>query len=137
MASCPAAKKRASRQKAANNVVQTAPICNLPANIMLQVFNYLNVKTLCTLSTVCRRWYHLVCDRSLWKYVDLRLWPLSLRTLKKIVRNRLSDSVLVQSGRVFSSCSGTAYQRLHLGPPKRAKTFHHLYLRRSRRNAQV
>lgn len=94
MASCPAAKKRASRQKAANDVVQTAPICKLPANIMLQVFNYLNVKTLCALSTVCRRWYHLVCDRSLWKYVDLRLWPLSLRTLKKIVRNRLSDSVL-------------------------------------------
>ena len=123
MASCPAAKKRASRQKAANNVVQTAPICNLPANIMLQVFNYLNVKTLCTLSTVCRRWYHLVCDRALWKYVDLRLWPLSLRTLKKIVRNRLSDSVLVQSGRVFSSCSGTAYQRLHWDHQKGRKHF--------------
>ena len=33
----------------------------------------------------------LVVD--LWKYADLRLWPLSLRTVRKI-RNRLSDSVL-------------------------------------------
>ena len=101
MASCTAAKKRASRQKAANDVVHTAPICKLPANIMLQVFNYLNVKTLCALSTVCRRWTCIIlfvfaqgAVRSLSKYVDLRLWPLSLRTLKKIVRNRLSDSVL-------------------------------------------
>lgn len=94
MASCTAAKRRASRQRAANNIVQTAPICKLPANIMLQVFQFLDVKTLCASSTVCRRWYHLVCDRSLWKFVDLRSWPLSLRTLWKIVRNRLSDSVL-------------------------------------------
>lgn len=94
MASCTSAKRRASRQKAANAIVQTAPICNLPANIMLQVFNFLDVKTLCASSTVCRLWYHLVCDRSLWKYVDLSLWPLSLRTLWKIVRNRLSDSAL-------------------------------------------
>ena len=112
MASCPAAKKRASRQKAANNVVQTAPICNLPANIMLQVFNYLNVKTLCTLSTVCRRWYHLVCDRALWKYVDLRLWPLSLRTLKKNCKESL----------VWFS-SGAAYQRLHWDHQKGRKHF--------------
>lgn len=94
MASCTAAKRRASRHKAANNVVQTAPICKLPANIMLHVFKFLDVKTLCSSSTVCRLWYHLVCDRTLWRFVDLRSWPLSLRTLWKIVRNRLSDSVL-------------------------------------------
>lgn len=94
MASCNASKRRTSRQKAANDVVQTAPICKLPANIMLQVFKFLDVKTLCASSAVCRLWYHLVCDRSLWKLVDLRCWPLSLRTLWKIVRNRLSDSVL-------------------------------------------
>ena len=112
MASCTAAKKRASRQKAANDVVQTAPICKLPANIMLQVFNYLNVKTLCALSAVCRRWYHLVCDRSLWKYVDLRLWPLSLRTLKKNCKESL----------VWFS-SGAAYQRLHWDHQKGRKHF--------------
>lgn len=94
MASCTASKRRASRQKAANDVVQTAPICKLPANIMLQVFKFLDIKTLCASSTVCRMWYHLVCDRSLWRFVDLRSWPLSLRTLWKIVRNRLSDSVM-------------------------------------------
>ncbi|XP_068676140.1 F-box/LRR-repeat protein 20-like [Montipora foliosa] len=93
MASCKAAKRRASRQKAASDVVQIAPICKLPANIMLHVFGFLDVRTLCVLSTVCRTWYHLVCDRFLWKFVDLRPWSLSLRTLKKLVRNRLSDSV--------------------------------------------
>lgn len=94
MASCKAGRKKASRQKAADDVVQVAPICKLPANIMLQVFRFLDVKTLCVLSTVCRMWYHLVCDRCLWKHVDLRPWSLSLRTLKKLVRNRLSDSAL-------------------------------------------
>lgn len=94
MASCTAAKRRASRKKTAVNVVQTAPICKLPANIMLHVFKFLDIKTLCSSSTVCRLWYHLVCDRTLWKIVDLRSWPLSLRTLWKIVRNRLSDSVV-------------------------------------------
>ena len=61
---------------------------------MLQVFKFLDVKTLCSSSAVCRLWYHLVRDRSLWKLVDLRSWSLSLRTLWKIVRNRLSDSVM-------------------------------------------
>ena len=94
MASCLESKRRGSRQKVANNIVQTASVCRLPANIMLHIFRYLDLKTLCASSNVCRQWYHLVSDRSLWKFVDLRPWPLSLRTLWKVVRNRLSDSVV-------------------------------------------
>ena len=113
MASCNAVKRRASRQKAANDVVQIAPICKLPANIMLQVFRFLDVKTLCALSIVCRMWYHLVCDRFLWKFVDLRSWSLSLRTLKKLVRNRLSDSV---QELLIKGFIGTTKKRENISP---------------------
>ena len=111
MASCTAAKKRTSRRKAANNVVQTAPICKLPANIMLQVFNYLNVKTLCALSTVCQGWYHLVCDRSLWK------WGSTLvATLATDFEENCKESLVRFS-------SGAAYQRRHWDYQKGRKHF--------------
>ncbi|EDO42575.1 predicted protein [Nematostella vectensis] len=77
----------------AAKVVQTALICSFPDNVMLNIFRYLDIKALCAASKVCRRWYHLGKDRSLWKAVDLRPWPLALRILWKVVRNRLCETV--------------------------------------------
>jgi len=94
MASNETSKRRSLQQKLASKIVQTSPICRLPDNIMLLIFSYLDVKSLCAGSKVCRRWYHIGKDRSLWKIVDLRPWTLTLRTLWKVVRNRFSDSVV-------------------------------------------
>lgn len=94
MASNAASKRRSSQQKIASKIIQTSPMCRLPDNIMLLIFSYLDVKSLCAGSKVCRRWYHIGKDRSLWKRVDLRPWPLTLRTLWKVVRNRFSESVV-------------------------------------------
>lgn len=93
MASNAAGKRRYAQEKAANSIVQTAPICKFPTNIMLHIFMFLDMKSLCASSKVCRQWYHFVSDRSLWKVVNLKKWPLALRTLWKVVNNRLTDSV--------------------------------------------
>lgn len=103
-----AQRKRASQLKIANSVVQTSSICKLPANIMLNIFRHLDVKSLCTASRVCRLWYNLVSDKSLWRIVDLRPWRLPLRTLWKAVRNRLSDSVTELRVRGFIGTSKKA-----------------------------
>lgn len=94
MASNQAVKRRAQYSKNAAKIVQTSQICKLPDNIMLIIFSFLDIKSLCAGSKVCRRWYHLGKDRSLWRSVDLRPWPLALRTLWKVVRNRISESVI-------------------------------------------
>jgi hypothetical protein len=65
-------------------------IYHLPPNILLTIFHYLDLKSLCRSSRVCRLWHNYANDTSLWKIVDLRPYQISLRTMKKIVHRRVS-----------------------------------------------
>ena len=39
--------------------------------VLLQIFSWLSTKELCLVSRVCRRWYNLAWDHSLWKAIIL------------------------------------------------------------------
>ena len=93
MASNASARRRYAEQTAAANVVQDAAIFRLPTDSMLLILGFLDVKSLCASSKVCRQWHNFASDRSLWKTVDLREWRMSLKRLWKIVRTRLYESV--------------------------------------------
>ena len=66
-------------------------IYNLPPNILLTIFHYLDLKSLCRSSRVCRLWHTYANDVSLWKIVDLRPFEMNLKSVKKIVRRRVSE----------------------------------------------
>ncbi|XP_028404626.1 F-box/LRR-repeat protein 12-like [Dendronephthya gigantea] len=66
-------------------------ICHLPPNILLTIFQFLDLKSLCKSSRVCRLWYNYTNDPSLWKVIDLRPYQINLRGMKKIVNRRVSE----------------------------------------------
>lgn len=68
----------------------------LPDNIILTIMNYLDVTSLVQLSRVCRRFYHLYTDESVWNDVDLTTIAsrLDVRKLKKIIHERLPGSLI-------------------------------------------
>ncbi|XP_022087876.1 S-phase kinase-associated protein 2-like [Acanthaster planci] len=47
------------------------PFCRLSDEIMLGIFWWLPMTTLARCARVCRRWYHLVFDDSLWRRIDI------------------------------------------------------------------
>ena len=74
------------------NPQREIPIFHLPPNILLIIFQHLDLKSLCKVSRVCRLWHNYANDVSLWKVIDLRPYHISLRTMKKIVHRRVSEN---------------------------------------------
>lgn len=75
---------------AATTVVHQTSVLHLPPNILLTIFGYLDMKSLCLSSRVCRMWYDYANDRSLWKILDLSPYKSNLRTIRKIINRRIS-----------------------------------------------
>ena len=71
---------------------QTAAILKFPDNVMLIVFSHLDTSSLIKASKVCKKWYILTKDSSLWRKLDLRGRPkaLSPKSLWKLSRARFT-----------------------------------------------
>ena len=80
------------KTKKSENSQREISIYHLPPNILLTVFRYLDLKSLCRSSRVCRIWHTYANDASLWKIIDLRPFEMNLRTIKKIVHRRVSEN---------------------------------------------
>ena len=80
-----------SNDKKSERIQRKISIYDLPPNILLTIFNYLDLKSLCKSSRVCRLWHNCANDTSLWRVVDLRPYQINLRSLKKIVHRRISE----------------------------------------------
>ena len=63
----------------------------IPPNILLTIFGYLDLKSLCLTSRVCRLWHTYANDPSLWKILDLRPYHYNLRNMWKIINRRISE----------------------------------------------
>ena len=71
-------------------------VLNLPDNVLLLILQYVDTVSLAHVSRVCRRWYCLSCDKTLTKFFDLRLCPLSLPQLWKVSHRKLcSDTIAI------------------------------------------
>ncbi|XP_071508945.1 F-box/LRR-repeat protein 12-like [Diadema antillarum] len=70
-----------------------APVKRMPDSIMLQIFGYLCIKTLCRAACVCRGWNHLVRQKPLWRHVDLSPYKITLPNIRKLVFAYFTDSV--------------------------------------------
>lgn len=70
-----------------NNLVYRLPPC-----VLLRIFHFLDLKSLCTCSRVCRSWYNYSNDPSLWRIIDLRSYQINLRLIKKIFSRRVSKN---------------------------------------------
>ena len=72
--------------------VQTAEILKFPDNVMLLVFAHLDTASLVRASKVCKKWYTLAKDTSLWRKLDIRsiLKPLSQKSLWRLSRARFT-----------------------------------------------
>ncbi|RNA29658.1 F-box LRR-repeat 12, partial [Brachionus plicatilis] len=60
---------------------------NLPHEILLKIFKYLNLKTRCRIASVCRSWYQAVYDETLWHHIEIDSF-INLKKLWKLVRHR-------------------------------------------------
>lgn len=93
----PPHKKRKTVARRRFETIASQPILELlPDNIILTIMNYLDVTSLVQLSRVCRRFYHLYTDESVWSDVDLTTIAsrLDVRKLKKIIHERLPGSLI-------------------------------------------
>ncbi|XP_076814081.1 F-box/LRR-repeat protein 12-like [Clavelina lepadiformis] len=64
----------------------------LPDNIIVEIFQYFNVKELLPLTSVCKRWQRLIPDQWLWKKVKFSPTPIKKVRLRKIVRQYFTHS---------------------------------------------
>jgi hypothetical protein len=104
-----------NEQQISPNIDATYPsILNLPDEVYLHLFSFLNPIDLCQISNVCRKWYRLATDDNLWRQRlvrDMKSWPsISSRS------NPLSYA-LVQSDRsqreIYLTCSPNIRRRPH------------------------
>ncbi|KAH3721181.1 F-box/LRR-repeat protein 12-like [Dreissena polymorpha] len=63
----------------------------LPDLLILEVFSHLNVKEICIISRVCKRWNKIAKDKSLWRRIDMTDARINLKKAWKFYRSRLSD----------------------------------------------
>ena len=72
--------------------VQTAEILKFPDNVLLLVFSHLDTTSLIRASKVCKKWYALAKDGSLWRKLDIRSIPkpLSQKSLWRLSRARFT-----------------------------------------------
>ena len=94
-------------------------IGHLPPNILLTIFQFLDLKSLCKSSRVCHSWHNYANDASLWKVIDLRPYQISLRGMKKIVNRRVSECTkklhikgLVTATKKIENLSGPLLQEI-------------------------
>ncbi|CAD5111471.1 DgyrCDS782 [Dimorphilus gyrociliatus] len=66
---------------------------NLPHEVLLSIFQYLEVEDLCRLSRVCKLWKKVSNDRSLWKVVTLKK-ELKVGPLKKLLYHHAATDAL-------------------------------------------
>lgn len=59
----------------------TVSICNLPPEVMLNIFSYLSPQELCRCSQVNSKWAQLAKTGSLWKHLYPVLWARGERCL--------------------------------------------------------
>ncbi|XP_071953589.1 F-box/LRR-repeat protein 12-like [Antedon mediterranea] len=76
-------------------------ITSLPENVVLEIFAYLSIPERCQIARVCRLWNQLIRDKYLWQRVDLTARPIAPKTLWKVIRGYLSDSLLSLSLKGF------------------------------------
>ncbi|KAM6038355.1 F-box/LRR-repeat protein 12 [Chlamydotis macqueenii] len=65
----------------------------LPDAVLLQVLELLPLRDRLRAARVCRWWQQLALDRAVWRSVDLRPHRISSRTLWRLVRRQLPDSL--------------------------------------------
>ena len=72
--------------------VQTSEILKFPDNVLLIVFSHLDTASLVRASKVCKKWYTLAKDVSLWRKLDIRSIPkpLSQKSLWSLSRTRFT-----------------------------------------------
>jgi len=68
-------------------------VISLPDNILFQIFVKLGMKDLCRCSLVCQSWKTLSQDPVLWRFLDLRRYPLSIDQVQRLLASRCSDSL--------------------------------------------
>ena len=75
--------------------IQDGEIFKFPDNIILMIFANLDTESLIAASKVCRKWFHLSKDASLWTRLDFRrrAKALSLKSLWKLSRARFTTSL--------------------------------------------
>lgn len=66
-------------------------VLQIPANVLLAIFSYLDFKSLCLTSRVCRLWHTYANDSSLWRILDLRSYQFNLRCMWKIITRKLTE----------------------------------------------
>uniref|UniRef100_H2Z335 F-box domain-containing protein n=1 Tax=Ciona savignyi TaxID=51511 RepID=H2Z335_CIOSA len=65
---------------------------DIPDNLMVEIFLYLNVKDLLLLLRVCKRWKRLIPDKWLWKNVQFSPKPIQKTKLRSIVKQYFTKS---------------------------------------------
>jgi hypothetical protein len=70
-------------------------ICELPEDVLLVVFSFLDVLSVVRCSLTCRQWYRISKDWSLWQQVDLTMFTLQSQALRKFVQQYCSDKTKV------------------------------------------
>ncbi len=75
--------------------IQTAEILRFPDNVMLKIFENLDTSSLVRASKVCKKWFLLTKDSSLWRKLDLRgrTKALSAKNLWKLSRAHFSAAL--------------------------------------------
>ncbi|XP_065069234.1 F-box/LRR-repeat protein 2-like [Rhopilema esculentum] len=78
-----------------DNENQTAEILKFPDNVLLLVFAHLDTASLIKASKVCKKWYTLSKDSSLWRKLDIRSIPkaLSQKSLWRLSRARFTAAL--------------------------------------------
>ncbi|XP_038066396.1 F-box/LRR-repeat protein 12-like [Patiria miniata] len=78
---------------------------NLPPNVMVQIFSYLEVKDKCRVAGVCKSWRELVVEKKLWKNVNFFPCRVDLATHWRALRRYFTDGLrtLHLRGFVFTS----------------------------------
>ncbi|XP_038067274.1 F-box/LRR-repeat protein 20-like [Patiria miniata] len=81
---------------------------NLPPNVLLQIFSYLEVKDKCRVAGVCKSWRELVGEKKLWKNVDFFAARVDLPTHWRALRRYFTDSLHTLHLRGFVYTSKTS-----------------------------